>query len=481
MSFQKIIRKVNDTTGTNEQKIFFLYLRSTVNTANSQAMTTVGFSRTTEQWVSDTCELLRTDSWDQNRPLCLDMSSGWLPEFRESGFVSILEALSCNTSVRTLQLKNMALEATLSLRAALRTMLAENQSLRSLIIENVRECTKSTPTSLPATVPACLFQDSSHLKELAVERCTLDSKATMALARMIRHNHSLKSLKLSNIVFQGDSLVKEIACAISEHSGTGLESLEISNTHLSKEARAELLTSIATNTSLTSVNLDDMNLGLAEAPRLATILQSNRHLTTLSLRANNLNGKAAEILVQEGFSKHATLEHLSLAFNPVGDDGVVHLSTWLTEQTQSQPKHNLQSLDLEFSEIWHGGCLILAKSLSRTACPLHRLDLDGNDMEHCADELLEAVRQNMTISHISGTAFLAFSDRDDDNSIRVKQWKEIDCLLRLHRANRMMTTPPALPLWPRVLERWNKDVDVLYHLLSQNPGVAQKPGKSPRD
>lgn len=359
-------------------------------------------------------------------------------------------------------------------------MLAENQSLRSLIIENVRECgpsTKPTPLPVPASVPTCLFQGSSHLEELVVERCSLDFKATQALARMMKHNHSLKSLKLSNIVFQEDSLVKEIGWAISEQSGAGLKSLEISNTHLSKEERSELLLSMATNTSLTSVTLDDMNLGLTEAPKLATILQNNRHLTNLSLRANNLNGKAIEILIREGLSKHTSLEHLSLAYNPVGDDGAVHLSTWLTEP--SHPKHHLQSLDLEFAEIWHRGCLVLAKSLSRTAC--HRLDLDGNDMELCADELLESVRQNMTICHISGTAVLAFDDDDIGSSMRVKQWKEIECLLRLHRANRMMSISPALPLWPRVLERWNKDVDVLYYLLSQNPGVAQKSRNSPRD
>ena len=347
---------------------------------------------------------------------------------------------------------------------ALLAMLTENLSLRSLTVENVRD---NAP--LPMSLPACIFQETSNIEELAIERCTIDAKGSLALAQMIQRSHALKSLRLSDVIFDEGGLAV-FSDALLETSKGGLERLEISNANLSKEDRSVLLRSIAGNTSLTSVSLDHMNLGLAQAPQLAAIIHHNQQLKTLSLRENNLNGKSIEFLA-ESIGNNSSLQHLSLAFNPVGDDGAMHLAECLTRQ------HNLQILDLDFAEIWHKGCLALAKSLSRMV-GLQRLDLGGNDIENCAEEMLKSVKANLTITHVSGSFALTFGH---DDSVQTKQWKKVDYFLRLNRANRrLLTTPMTLSLWPHVLERSNNDVDVLYFMLTHTPCIVQQSGNATR-
>lgn len=407
-----------------------------------------------ESWVANTAQRLSSNAWESDRPLVVDMATGWSQELRDTGIITIFEALSRNSSAQTLKLKNVTLVSSKA-RDAFSTVLTENKTLRCIAIQNLRD-----KGMIPIALPITLFTGTSNFEELAIERCTVDLDSCTALGNMILRNRSLKTLRLDNVLLKGDLVSFAHSLRSLSH---GLERLEMVKVKMTAFELANLLDSIAINQSLLHLSLENLNLGFRHAPKLGVILRQNNRLTSLNLQGNNLNGKSVKILAEE-LCENTSLRSLSLAFNPVGDDGALCLSRAMSKQ------NNLLTLDLENAEIWHRGCVTLAKGLSQMS-GIQSLKLEGNDIENCAFEMLESVVANMTIAHISGIYALSWGDPD---SQMTTTWKKVEYFLRLNRANRrILMSSHSIALWPHVLERASKDPDVLYYMLTHAPFIVQ--------
>jgi len=439
------------------------------------------YELSTEQWVSDTCDLLANNTWPSDKPLIIDMGCGWHADFRRQGFLSMAKALTGNTSAHKLVLRHIIVEEDV-VDGVFQNMLLHNQSLRSITLQHWKK-------SLPHTVMNAV-REMTSLEELVLDDCKMENATTLGDVMVAKR--SLQRLVLSQVGFVDEqegwgSFAKSLAKISSE----GVERLELNNMRLSRDDLSLLLQAIIDNgnnhpsSSLTHLFLENLGLGSKHASQLAQMLQCNDKLTSLSLRGNNLNGTSIQILAEHGLKHNGTLRFLSLGRNPVGDDGAQYLVDCLVNQLPQQQKDNnrptqaLQRLDLESADIWHKGCLVLAKGLANMV-GLERLDMNGNDMKECATEMLQSVSSNMTIQHISGIPrFLASSkgstqQSSSGSSKTEEEWKKVGYLLRLNRANlrRMLAAPFALSLWPHALERSSNDPDVLFYMLKQAPYIA---------
>jgi len=148
---------------------------------------------------------------------------------------------------------------------------------------------------------------------------------------------------------------------------------------------------------LTSLSLGFMHVGDAGASALAAALGRGAMPRLMSLFLHSAAiGDAALAALAPALRRRPALEHLSLMFNPVGDEGLAALVAPPPPLAGAPPPpagglKELRSLGLSGTQITDAGCAALVEALDSGALPaLRNLDLDGVPASAVAKEAAQA-------------------------------------------------------------------------------------------
>jgi Ran GTPase-activating protein (RanGAP) involved in mRNA processing and transport len=406
------------------------------------------YDNTARNWLLKTSRLLMDNEWPCDRPLLLDGSSFRI-DYRDEANTVFFDSLLRNKTARVLTLKNV--QFSLNAGSYLEKLLLKNKNLRILNFCNVSIENKNC--FLPESLSG-----NTTIQELGIDNCKLSPGRCADLGKLMRTSQSLKLLNLSNLNL--GNAATEIAKALESNCGS-LCHLEMSDNRMDSESLSSLLKSLQRNKTLVSLRLNKSGIGPKHASDLADLLATNKHLKALSLCDNSLNGASIRIMAEQGLGHNDTLQMLFLSHNPIGDEGAIHLTDFLMENTV------LQSLVLVDCEIWRRGCRYLAQGLAKMR-GLRQLTVDGVELEDQVEHVLESVKTNMSLVNLLTDRMHILLQSND-------QWKEVAFYLRLNRAKRRFLIEKHMPLslLPRVLEESTRDPDALFYLILHMPQLVK--------
>eukprot|EP00533_Pseudo-nitzschia_delicatissima_P005868 CAMPEP_0116079588 /NCGR_PEP_ID=MMETSP0327-20121206/1223_1 /TAXON_ID=44447 /ORGANISM="Pseudo-nitzschia delicatissima, Strain B596" /LENGTH=408 /DNA_ID=CAMNT_0003570225 /DNA_START=244 /DNA_END=1470 /DNA_ORIENTATION=+ len=318
----------------------------------------------------------------------------------------------------------------------------------------------------------------ARIEELTIERCRLDLEGARVLGKALRTRSSnnsaistLKSLKMVNLAFwDEDNDACEILLPLLEgmaeagKRGGCLESLEFRRIHVpsSKALRSRFFSALGQCKNLRSLKLSDCDIRSEDASELAEALASLAGtLETLDLSRNHINGAGLKTLIQKSLLRQKRLRKLILSHNPIGDDGAVHLSKFL-----SSSGTRIECLLLIDCDMWSSGCDALGRSL-RDFDSLRELVV-GGEWEYHLQAVADSLRTNVTLKQLLVVSQQHYTDNNN------KHKKRIEYYLALNRAHRRISIDENLSfkLWPTILEKAqdkNESADLWYHLLRRRP------------
>jgi Ran GTPase-activating protein (RanGAP) involved in mRNA processing and transport len=332
------------------------------------------------------------------------------------------------------------------------------------------------------SLPLELFRNDC-LTEVHLSHCALSLSACKALATRLESadgSSSLSSLTLTNVEFLGDnnerhsSALEIFASALS--LSNSVQVLKLSSLFLSDCDKVLLMKGLAGNAghSLRVIHVEDLGLNEEHVHWLARLLASEAsQLRELSLRKNDLNAKAVEIIVNHGLCCNSTLRRLNLSENPVGDTGAARLAMCLKDSD------SIQEVRLVDCDIWRPGCLELALAMPFFS-GLTQLSLDGNDVEDCLDQVIDAIKLNFHLMHVldSLPSLLRLERRKrrphGGPASVCGQYHVLDFYLRMNCARRRFLIEPIHPsLIPKLFTEHgaNRDPSILYHFLRRSPSL----------
>jgi Ran GTPase-activating protein (RanGAP) involved in mRNA processing and transport len=419
---------------------------------------------------------LFSDTRERTRPLVFSVEELLHrvdDDVHDPNVLGLLAAIEVNATSRGLILRNERLS--LKAQESFLELLTKNLNQKCIEIHNIR-CDEGKRIPLPAE----LFRNDC-LTEVHLSHCALSFSACKALATRLKSadgSSSLSSLTLSKVEFLGDdnkqhsTALELFASALSLTNS--VQVLKLSSIVLVECDKVLLMKGLAGNSghSLRVIHVEDIGLNEEHVPWLAHLLANEAsQLSELSLRKNNLNAKAVEIIVSHGLCCNSTLRRLNLSENPVGDKGAARLAMCLKDS------HSIQELRLVDCDIWRPGCLELALAMPFFS-GLTRLSLDGNDVEDCLDQVIEAIKLNFNLVHVldSLPSLLRLKRRkrqpNGGSASVCGQYHVLDFYLRMNRARRRFLIEPILPsLIPKLFTEHgaNKDPSILYHFLRRSP------------
>lgn len=320
----------------------------------------------------------------------------------------------------------------------------------------------------------------ARIEELTIERCRLDLEGARVLGKALRTNSNnsaisaLKSLRMVNLVFwDEDNEASEILLPLLEglseagKRGGCLESLEFRRIEFPSALRSRFFSALGECKNLRSLKLTDCDIRPEDAFEFAEAL-AGLSLESLDLSQNHIDGGGLEILLKHGKAGKKNLKRLVLSHNPIGDNGAVYLSEFL-----SQPSIKIESLVLLDCDLWLPGCSSLARGLRNFT--LRELVV-GGEWEHHLESIADSLRTNVSLKQLL-IASQAFCEADQYLSSTIET---IEFYLNLNRAHRRISVDENLSfkLWPTILGNNNNNetkvnyrtsVDLWYHLLSRRP------------
>ena len=242
----------------------------------------------------------------------------------------------------------------------------------------------------------------SKLSCLNLTSTMLGSQGATALARVLKHNHSLKTLILANNNL-GSKGIKTIAPALEQNPH--LEVLDVSCNKINSKGGNVLAKAIETNpkskiktldissnkigdvgvqafaqlllfdTQMEDLFAQSIHIGIEGAIHMAKVLEYNYTLRRLKLGGNQISPLGTRFLM-EGLAKNTStaLEILDLSWNAIGPEGAKQVAEVLKENSK------LTSVNLEGNQIGNIGCESLAKALKYNFS-LKELILTNNHIE----------------------------------------------------------------------------------------------------
>ena len=461
------------------ESISFVSDGSSIGVGGKNNDTTTTSNSFEEKWLKKTSHLLIENEWPCDRPLVYD-GSCYAPERRDKANHILLNALRQNETVTKLVFKNVTFGTTTSSMDVLDGILSSR--LKSLELCNVSFLDSMERSSTSHAFPKALV-DNDSLTELIVEDNKLCEEDCVSLGRMIRMpSTSLKSLTLNNVRFpnQGsgfEEIMKAVTeipkCTTPPGSAAGtMRHLDLSRTKLTTKDVSCLCSLLQQNKTIQTLHLDDCGIHRDCAPAIARMLSMNEHLQELSLCVNEIDCGSIRAIVQKGLWFNSTLSSLSLCQNPIGDDGAIYLTDLLC---QNSNKTAVESLAIADCEIWSRGYRYLVHGIA-SMHGLRALMLDGMEMEEHAEELLQSLQTNMTLSQVilTQSSSMILLGRMNDT------WKDIFWYLGLNRTGKrrlLVRNDVSSALWPHVLQNSKNHPDYLYYMLRHMPQLVSSTAK----
>eukprot|EP00301_Raphidiophrys_heterophryoidea_P024946 c8248_g1_i1.p1 GENE.c8248_g1_i1~~c8248_g1_i1.p1 ORF type:complete len:303 (-),score=88.18 c8248_g1_i1:116-1024(-) len=124
--------------------------------------------------------------------------------------------------------------------------------------------------------------------------------------------------------------------------------------------------------TLLALEVDNNNFGNDLAVSVSKFLASHPSLSALSVSENNINKTGAEALGTAISSANSGVKSLSIAANPLGDEGIDKITTGAAKSA------SLKSLNLAKTGMTEAGAKIAAKNLVSSGITM--LSMDGNPL-----------------------------------------------------------------------------------------------------
>jgi Ran GTPase-activating protein (RanGAP) involved in mRNA processing and transport len=307
-----------------------------------------------------------------------------------------------------------------------------------------------------------LKRTTSSVQELILEETCLDDECVSCLCPGLAGNTSLRKLVLrgnslssGSCSFLEKALNRHPSCQFLDVSENGLgdvganalcsllrlnavlQELQVESTGLTDEGMEVLSAGIEQNHTLRSVSMGQNDMRPRGARAVARAIAGNICLKELDLSSCGIADDSLSELIY-GLTRNRTIEHLGLAFNEVGNDGVQTLGRAL-------PGFNLKVLDLSFNNFDATGMEQLVRGLSRNYL-LHDLIVLNSGTKNGTQSdprLLELLSHYLSLNRAGRRAIPA--------SLRV-----------------------PLSLWPAVLARADQAYgpNALFHILQEQPHCA---------
>lgn len=266
-------------------------------------------------------------------------------------------------------------------------IIVEHLARRHVGVSDSAKCSASSPACPSQKTGAQTTGDEEPLLSLHLSDNNLQAQASLAIARELRHNVSLKYLDLSSnsIGDQGASALSAVLVA-----NTTLETLEVASNGVTHRGIECLSAGMRMNSSLKSLELSFNGFGDVACAALGDVLQQNSTLQYLGLGFNGIMWPGSRALAR-GITISCSLERLELSYNALGDLGAAELAGALKSTSV------LATLGLVSNGITDVGASSLAEALAGNQS-LAVLGLSSNQIGDAgASELARALRRNQTL------------------------------------------------------------------------------------
>ena len=184
-------------------------------------------------------------------------------------------------------------------------------------------------------------------------------------------------------------------------SSTDLETLDVSNNHLSSNSVTSIMNGILQNSTIKTLRISLSPFSVDNCTSLSSILQQPMcQLRELYIGDCNIDSGGA-LQLAAGLTHNQSLEVISISDNPIGDTGAAALCDAISNNTI------LQRLSMDSCEITSKGFIEVSSSLTNTS--LQELDMVGNSL---GMDGAKAVSKMITDNNT-----LKFLDLRDDDSL----------------------------------------------------------------
>ena len=281
---------------------------------------------------------------------------------------------------------------------ALAQALRHNSTLRKLKLSN------NSISDVGAVTLAQALHPNSTLIWLHMSHNSISDAGAVALAQPLHHNSTLEGLLLSH---NSISDAGTVALAHALHHNSTLEVLDLSDNSISDAGAVALAQALHHNSTQERLYLSNNSISDAGAKALAQALHHNSTLKGLVL-SNNSISDAAAVALALALHHNSTLEWLDLSNNSISDVTAVALAHALHHNS------TLDVLLLSNNSISDVGAVELAQALHHNST-LRVLDLAGNDRigKEGTCQLVEALTVNSSIGRY-GSADLTLPRRSEE-------------------------------------------------------------------
>ena len=368
----------------------------------------------------------------------IDCDLGLDYEAKDHPLTSLLDQTKALRSLRILETDLSHAEV-----AALARGLVWNRTLQTLDLRGAQL------GSMDMDVLSSALRHNEGVRRLRLEDNNINSEGFQHLVTALRVNATLVDLAVRcNPIDHCDGI---------EEIGSGLRSLDMSETNIGDRGATSIGRLLSRSRSLTELYLEGCIIGasgfhgicrgVAQSQSLrrlmlshnrpgtcgveavSQMLQRNSSLHALSLSSCMLDDSCLPTLVH-GLVQNSALHEVSLGFNSIGDDGCRALGRTL-------PHLSVASLELQFNEFGPAGLGYIADGLEKNV-HLTKLFLLNSSLHDgiCVKEALQRIAYYLILNR---------------------------------GGRRALSESVALELWPKVLEQANRDT--LYHMLIQRPDL----------
>jgi Ran GTPase-activating protein (RanGAP) involved in mRNA processing and transport len=287
-------------------------------------------------------------------------------------------------------------------------LLRRSERLESLVL-----CNNGLAADAIQLVVTVITQDGKQvaLRKLHLFNNLLQDDGAIALVPLLERARMLEDFRFASL-----RVSRRGAAAISQALARGsmtLKRLDMTDNTLGADGARALADALTQQTDLEELYLRDCLLTNAGARCILEALLSHGeklHLRVLDLSGNELTGVACGSLLAELVERClATLTHLRLDENELGDEGALALAKALSK---SPERSRLVEMSLYLNEIGGRAAVVLVQRCVRIAS-LRILNLNGNRISSTAQAYIERLVQDTPLE--AGFVELDENDVSDDN------------------------------------------------------------------
>ena len=199
---------------------------------------------------------------------------------------------------------------------------------------------RNTEMGEPDCEALCELLKSSHpLQRLRIDQNSLSSESVASIITGLSHNSSLTELNISNSHFSMANM-DILASVLKDHSKCTLTVLYLEDCHISSAGAVKLADALYRNATLEHLDLRQNPIGecVGGMTGVAKMLVENKTLTKLYLESCHISSEGA-VELAAALCKNSTLKDLNLNHNPIGVKGASSMSDMLQHNTSLEELH----------------------------------------------------------------------------------------------------------------------------------------------